>query len=95
MVLIEPSEYSLIKNAFEKQLALDERCICMPRYKNEKGNPVIFSSCYKDEILKHKEMEGCKEIVQSHTAHVHWVEMRTRNVLQDIDYPEDYSKLNV
>ncbi len=94
MVLIEPAEYTLLKNAFELQLKMDEKCICTPRYKNEKGNPVIFSSFYKEAILEYKDMEGCKEIVQLNKAHIHWVEMETSHVLQDIDFPEDYKKLS-
>ncbi len=94
MVLIEPDEYTLLKKVFEAQLQLDEKCICIPRYKNEKGNPVIFSSFYKEAILQHKDMEGCKEIVQLNKAHIHWIEMDTQHVLQDMDYPEDYRILS-
>ena len=94
MVLIEPAEYTLLKEAFELQLKLDRKCICMPRFKNEKGNPVIFSSFYKKAILQHKDMEGCKEIVQLNKAHIHWIEMDSLHILQDMDYPEDYSRLN-
>ena len=94
MVLIEPDEYTLLKKVFEEKVQLDEKCICMPRYKNEKGNPVIFSSFYKEAILEHKNMEGCKEIVQLNKAHIHWVEMDTAHILQDMDYPEDYKTLS-
>lgn len=94
MVLIEPAEYALLKNTFEQQLKNDKKCICMPRYKNEKGNPVILSSFYKEPILKHQEMEGCKQIVQLNKTHIHWVKTERPHVLQDMDYPEDYKKLN-
>ena len=94
MVLIEPSEYELLKNAFEGQLQIDKKCICIPRYKNEKGNPVIFSSFYKEAILQHKDMEGCKEIVQLYKEHVYWIEMDSPHILQDMDYPEDYKILS-
>lgn len=93
MVLIEPAEYALLQSVFEDELKLDEKCICMPRYKNEKGNPVILSSFYKEAILKHEDMEGCKEIVQLNKNHIHWVEMDTPHILQDMDYPEDYELL--
>jgi CTP:molybdopterin cytidylyltransferase MocA len=65
----------------------------VPRYKNEKGNPVIFSPYYKDAILEHKEMEGCKTILQSNKENIFWVDMPTNHVLQDMDYYEDYEKL--
>jgi CTP:molybdopterin cytidylyltransferase MocA len=62
-------------------------------YNNEKGNPVVFSSSYKEEILKHTDMEGCKTIVQSNNQHIQWLDMETDHVLQDLDYPEDYKKI--
>jgi CTP:molybdopterin cytidylyltransferase MocA len=65
----------------------------VPRYNNEKGNPVIFSPYYNDVILEHKETEGCKAIVQANNGNIYWVDMRTDHVLQDMDYYEDYEKL--
>ena len=93
MVLITPEEYIFLKSSFEKQWLMNAACICVPRYKNEKGNPVIFSSWYKRVILEHGEMEGCKEIVQSNRNNISWVDMQSTHILEDIDYPGDYDKL--
>ncbi|MFI5134911.1 MAG: NTP transferase domain-containing protein [Chitinophagales bacterium] len=93
MVMIIAEEYALMKNDFLRQLKKDEKCICIPRYENEKGNPVIFSSAYRNAILQHKEMEGCKSIVLENKEHIHWVEMQTSHVLQDFDFPGDYERL--
>jgi molybdenum cofactor cytidylyltransferase len=90
MVLITPEEYGLLRNSYNEQLSLDPECICIPQYNNEKGNPVIFSSRYRESILQHPEMEGCKRIVQLNKAHCHWIEMPTDHVLKDMDYYEDY-----
>jgi molybdenum cofactor cytidylyltransferase len=94
MVLIRAEEYALLKNSFEKQVAENPKCICLPRFKNEKGNPVIFSTFYRDDILQHKEREGCKEIVKSNKENIFWVDMDTQHILQDMDYPEDYNKIS-
>ena len=94
MVMINSGEYAMMKDEFLKQLEHDSTCICIPRYNNEKGNPVIFSSHYRDAILQHEEMEGCKAIVQQNKKHIHWIEMNTPHVLQDMDSPEDYEQLN-
>jgi molybdenum cofactor cytidylyltransferase len=93
MFMITALEYVSLKKAFEKDLASNSRCICVPRYNNEKGNPVIFSPYYKDLILEHKEMDGCKTIVQTNKENICWVNMPTDHVLQDMDYYEDYEKL--
>jgi molybdenum cofactor cytidylyltransferase len=65
----------------------------LPFHDGKKGNPVIFSSFYRDQILKHKETEGCKEIVQQHRQHVVKVGITSPFVLQDVDTPSDYEKL--
>lgn len=94
MYAIIPEEYSVLKTGFEQQVKLDEKCIIIPQYHNEKGNPVIFSASYKDALLQHTNMEGCKAIVQSNSAHIHGVEMDSRHILEDLDYPEDYEKIS-
>lgn len=95
MVLITAEEYVFMKNEFLRQLHHDPSVICLPRYKNEKGNPVIFSSLYRDAILMHGDMEGCKDIVQQSKAHIHWMEMTTPHILQDVDYPKDYQNVTI
>ena len=93
MVLITPEEYLLLKQSFEARLSSDDHCILLPAYRGEKGNPVIFSSFYREAILRHGEKEGCKEIVRSHPAHVYLVDMPAGHILKDIDYPDEYQAL--
>jgi molybdenum cofactor cytidylyltransferase len=93
MVLITHDEYALLNTAFDRQHLLDDRCILVPAFAGRKGNPVIFSSWYRDAILRHPEKEGCKSLVQEHSAHRHILPMPTGHVLQDIDLPDDYQRL--
>jgi len=93
MVMITAEEYTFLKDSFENKLLLDSKCICIPMYKNEIGNPVIFSAFYKDAIFQNQYMEGCKNIVQSNKEHVYYVETETSHILNDFDYPEEYQKL--
>jgi len=93
MFLITSEEYALLNKTYEENFTSNPRYIYLPRYNNEKGNPVIFSPYYKDAIFEHKEMEGCKAIVQSSKENIFWVDMPTDHVLQDMDYYEDYINL--
>jgi molybdenum cofactor cytidylyltransferase len=93
MVLITPGEYMLLKEVFERRHPKDQRCICLPQYNREKGNPVIFSSFYREAILQHPEKEGCKDIVQAHPAHQYQVNMPSPNILKDMDFPGEYETL--
>lgn len=92
MFMIISEEYALLKKTYEENFTSNPKYIYLPRYNNEKGNPVIFSTYYKHAILEHKEMEGCKAIVQSNKENVFWVDMPTNHVLQDMDYYKDYEK---
>ena len=90
MPFISPSEYAFLTNEFLKILEMDNQAIVQPTFKGKRGNPTIISSFYKKHILAQTYTEGCKPIVQTHTAHVYVVEMPTDSVLQDIDSKEDY-----
>lgn len=94
MVHITPSEYALLARSFDDVHAKNEACIILPFYKGEKGNPVIFSSHYRDAILGNTDMEGCKNIVRDNKHNMVAVEMDTSNILLDLDYPADYEKLS-
>jgi len=95
MTLITPEEYRLLAQAFETRYLSDEYCILLPEYNGQKGNPVIFSSLYKEVILQHEEKEGCKKIVRTNSKHVHPVSMPSDHILRDIDSPEDYRALTL
>jgi molybdenum cofactor cytidylyltransferase len=93
MCSITPEEYSLLKEAFEKNFPFNSKHIYVPRYHKAKGNPVIFSPYYKDAILEHQEMDGCKAIVQANKENIFWIDMPGDHILQDMDYYEDYERL--
>jgi molybdenum cofactor cytidylyltransferase len=93
MVLITPEEYSFLQQAFQEVQRADSRCICVPVYKELKGNPVLFSSFYQADILDHTEKEGCKGIVQSNISHLHRIVMPSDHILRDFDYPDEYEQL--
>jgi molybdenum cofactor cytidylyltransferase len=89
-IMIRPEEYGLLRQAFEKQYAENQSCICVPRFDNKKGSPVVFSAAYKSPILKHTNRKGCNGIIQSNKNDIHWVDMPEDNVLQDMDCYSDY-----
>lgn len=93
--LMTREDYNEIIERFELLIKHDPRSIVVPFYDGKKGNPVIFSSAYRDDILSHQKMEGCKEIVQANKEHVYLIEMNNDHVLRDVDTPEDYEALKV
>jgi molybdenum cofactor cytidylyltransferase len=94
MPLIKAEEYALIKEAFERQNTVNERGICIPRFANEKGNPVVFSAYYKQAILDHKDMEGCRQIIQENKENITWVDIGSKSVLKDMDTFVSYQEIH-
>ena len=64
--------------------------IRVPVFQGQKGNPVYFSSHFREALLAHKEPEGCRGLVQQHAGKVVKVVVGHGRILSDIDTPEDY-----
>jgi molybdenum cofactor cytidylyltransferase len=92
MPFITPAEYQFLKEQFLIIWTKDPQAIVQPIFEGKRGNPTIFSSFYKKDILNLSYTEGCKPIVQAHQNHVYLVEMPTDSVLKDIDSEEEYTK---
>ncbi|MEQ9298781.1 MAG: nucleotidyltransferase family protein [Cyclobacteriaceae bacterium] len=93
MPRITTSEYDQLINSFASSYAEDSKAIVLPFHKGQKGNPVIFSSAYRQAILAHQDMEGCRGIVQDNLAHLSKVKMQNDHVLVDVDTPGDYHRI--
>lgn len=94
MPRITSEEYDQLIKAFASSYAEDSKAILLPFHQGQKGNPVIFSSSYRNAILTHQDMEGCRGIVQSNKTHLTKVPMTTDHVLVDVDTPRDYEGLD-
>ncbi|MEQ8715837.1 MAG: nucleotidyltransferase family protein [Cyclobacteriaceae bacterium] len=86
-------EYDKLLDRFSEKHRENPKSILLPFYQGQKGNPVIFSSFYREAILTHTDMEGCRGIVQANSAHLTKVEMQNDHVLVDVDTPGDYERL--
>ena len=56
--LITAEEYQQLINAFEEKYRTDPKIILQPALDGTRGNPVIFSSFYRQQILRHQYPEG-------------------------------------
>ena len=90
MPLAETLDFNILIQAFLKFRRTEVSPIVIPVFEGNRGNPVIFSKEFRDEILVHKG-EGCKEIVKQYADFVREVHMKNDNLLRDIDTPEDYN----
>jgi len=93
MPLIEAATYRSLIGAFIEKKKTNGRVIIQPVFENTPGNPVIFSACYKNEILALTFNEGCKPIVQNNREHLHHFEVPTGAILMDADTEAAYKAL--
>lgn len=89
MPLLTAADYKFMADRFLECLKTDARAILLPRFGTEKGNPVIFSAAWRDDLLAHPEPEGCRGLVRANAAHVSWAEMPDNHILLDLDTRDD------
>ena len=90
MPLLQKDDYNNLINKF---LENKGKVICQPLLNNRSGNPVIFSSHFKDQILSLTSSYGCKPVVRDNQQYIRHFETDTNSFFIDIDTPGDYENL--
>lgn len=66
--------------------------LVVPSYQMRRGHPWLVARPLWDEILHMREPETMRDFLNAHHADIHYIEMDTPSILQDLDTPEDYRK---
>lgn len=90
MPKIQSSTYNEIITAFKKHYQRNSKTIVLPVFEGKKGNPAVFSGYYKQQILDHKDMEGCKGVIQDNSKFAVNFEVNSDTIFIDIDNRENY-----
>ena len=85
-------DFNILLRAYARFRVKECALIIVPVFQGKRGNPVLFSNEFKEEILEH-EGEGCRGLIAKHNNNVKEVNMKNDNLLCDIDTPEDYRKI--
>jgi molybdenum cofactor cytidylyltransferase len=64
--------------------------IVAPRYRGQRGNPVLFDRATFGEFARLSGDIGARPILQAHAQEIAWVDWPTPEITQDIDVAEDY-----
>jgi len=80
---------NLLIDIYEKAPAL----IVMPSYEGRNGHPILIDSSLNEEILTMDPEQGLRQVVRAHLGQVSRVEVSSRAVLEDCDFPEDYQRM--
>ena len=88
----QPSITTELIDQMLQSFAATEKSILVPLYKGKRGHPILFSSLYRDEILKRHGDVGLRGLLYGHSDDIFELAVSTASVLCDMDCPEDYRR---
>ena len=92
MPFINTSEINKLIHAYDQNRIKEKRLIVIPVYQGHRGNPVLFSTEFREDILGHKMEYGCKGVIMNNFESVKEIEMDDDSMLLDVDTLEDYQR---
>ena len=92
MPFINTSEINKLIHAYTQNRINEKRLIVIPVYQGHRGNPVLFSTEFREDILEHKIEYGCKGVIMNNFESVKEIEMDDDSMLLDVDTLEDYQR---
>ncbi len=66
--------------------------LIVPSFAKHRGHPWVLGQSYWDEVLRLQAPESPREFLNRHSAQIHYVEVGTGTILEDVDTPDDYRK---
>ena len=67
--------------------------IVVPVCERRRGHPVLFSTQFRDDVLSHYGNDGLRGFIDAHSAEVHGLAVSPAAILEDMDTPADYRRL--
>jgi molybdenum cofactor cytidylyltransferase len=68
--------------------------IIVPSFEGRRGHPILFSSSMATEVLSLFDGEGLRGLLRLHAGAVVELPVTSRGVVDDIDTPDDYTRLS-
>ena len=93
MPFINTSDINKLIHAYIQNRIKGKRLIVVPVFQGKRGNPVLFSKEFRNDILVYKKESGCKGVIMKNSKSVMEIEMDNDNMLIDVDTLEDYQRL--
>ena len=70
------------------------REICLPVFRGQRGNPVLWAKRFVPEMMRISGDAGARALLETHASVVYPVQMDDTGVLVDVDTPEDLAALH-
>ncbi len=91
MPTLNTNDYNLLIN---KYLNSKSKVILVPVYNKKRGNPVLFTSHFRDELLQLKSTNGCKPVALYNSRFLSEIDVTNKSYFTDIDTSDDYSRVS-
>ena len=91
--LIDAQDIKQLMRAFQQRPA--GTALVFPRVQDQPGNPVIFSTVVRHDMLDCPPEIGCKQWRQQHPEQVHAFDCDNLHFVHDLDTPEDINKFRL
>lgn len=88
----QPSVTSELIDLMVRTFAQTDKKILVPVFNGRRGHPVLFSHCYREEILTSFDSVGLRGLLHTHPDEVFELSCPTSAVLSDMDFPRDYQR---
>lgn len=85
---VRESSVQAVADAYRKTGA----ALVVPSFKMRRGHPWLVTRPHWDEILSMRPPASLRDFLNRHADEIHYVELDSSSVLQDLDTPEDYLK---
>lgn len=89
----QPSISSIIINDLISQYQKTKKGIIVPVYQGRRGHPILIDKKYKRKIHNLNSNIGLRELIHNHPEDILEVKIPHSTILQDIDTPDDYQKV--
>jgi molybdenum cofactor cytidylyltransferase len=93
-VVVALVDQPLVQPATISELVLtykaERSTIIVPTYRGKNGHPIVISIALAQAILGMDIEVGLREVLRVHQDQIKYVEVESRSILIDFDYPEDY-----
>ena len=84
MPFIRPETFHAVAKALREGAA-----IAVPRFQGKRGHPVGFSRDFRDALLALDADSGGRDIINTNSSRIVWIEVDDPGSTQDIDTPQD------
>lgn len=90
MALLTSGDYQELVEVFARRA---NRSIVVPRFKGQRGNPVIIDRSHLPQLLSGQRNLGCRKLIADYPQEVLAYDAPHDRFVVDIDTPEDYARV--